>query len=113
MPANSSHAIIDLTLRGNRRIRAPCSFRGIAVVQLARMLILDRLISRSSRSLAVMTGFARAGGGRGRGRWSGSPDGDGAGPVLFPPVLLPPFQPAIPTASSTDPLRRRATFAGR
>ena len=32
------------------------------------MFILDRLVSRSSRSLAVMIGFAQSGSGRGRGR---------------------------------------------
>lgn len=38
------------------------------------MLILGRLTSRSSRSLAVMIGYARAGFGHARGGRSGSPD---------------------------------------
>lgn len=51
------------------------------------MLILDRLISRSSRSLAKMLARAWPGGSR-SGR-SGSPD-DGAGRCTFP-AFLPPF----------------------
>jgi hypothetical protein len=39
------------------------------------MFVLLRLIARSSRSLAVMTGYARSGG-RGRGGRAGSPDDD-------------------------------------
>src|SRR3989304_2050389 len=42
-----------------------------------QMLILDRLIARSSRSLAVMISFARPGSGRMRGGVSGNPDDDG------------------------------------
>ena len=40
------------------------------------MFILARLVSRSSRSLAVMTGFARALGGLGSFARGGSPDDD-------------------------------------
>jgi len=75
------------------------------------MLILDRLISRSSRSLAATIGYVCAGGGRGRGGWSGSPDDDGIGPVLLLPVLLPPFQPISSAAFATDPVRRRLALA--
>jgi hypothetical protein len=38
------------------------------------VFILERLISRSSRSLAVMTGFARSAKGGGRESLRGSPD---------------------------------------
>jgi hypothetical protein len=37
------------------------------------MFILDRLVSRSARSLAVMIGFAQSGSGRGRGEARGRP----------------------------------------
>jgi hypothetical protein len=37
------------------------------------MFILDRLVSRSSRSLAVMIGYAQSGSGRGRGDARGRP----------------------------------------
>jgi len=37
------------------------------------MLILDRLVSRSARSLAVMIGFAQSSSGRGRGEARGRP----------------------------------------
>jgi hypothetical protein len=68
------------------------------------MLILLRLIARSSRSLAVMTGYVRAGGGRGRGGRAGSPDDDVhfsaiPSPALSPLHPLPRFAAAA-TASS-------------
>jgi hypothetical protein len=67
------------------------------------MLILDRLISRSSRSLATMIGYVSAGGGRGRGSWSGSPDDD----VRTPTVLAPPaFSRLTPALASQQPRRR-------
>jgi hypothetical protein len=52
------------------------------------MLILDRLISRSSRSLAATIGFVRAGGGRGCGGWSGSPDDDFARSAVSLPAFF-------------------------
>jgi len=51
-----------------------------------RMFLLHRLTSRSSRSIAVMIGFAQAGGGGGRGGRMGSPD-DERGFRASPPLL--------------------------
>ena len=48
------------------------------------MFILDRLVSRSSRSLAVMIGFAQSGSGRGRGEARGRPS------IALRAHLLPP-----------------------
>jgi len=53
------------------------------------MLILLRLIARSSRSLAVMTGYARTGGGSGRGGRAGSPDDDAHCAAIPSPALSP------------------------
>lgn len=74
------------------------------------MLIQDRLTSRSSRSLAAMIGFGRAGACRGHGGRSGSPDDDRRMTAAFPRTsLLPPFsRPAsksIPATHATDALR--------
>jgi hypothetical protein len=73
----------------------------------ARMLILERLISRSSRSLAAMIGFGRAGASRGRGRRAGGTDDDRiSSTFVFPPAFLPPRQHTNPAAHATDSLRR-------
>jgi hypothetical protein len=75
------------------------------------MLILLRLIARSSRSLAVMTGYTRAGSGRGRGGRAGSPDDD----AHIAAVSLPAFSPLHPlprlAAPTTADSRRRRSFA--
>jgi hypothetical protein len=73
------------------------------------MLILDRLISRSSRSLAAMIGAGRAGASRGDGGRSGSPDDDRIRAFVFPPAFLAPrqqTQQTNPAAHATDPLHR-------
>jgi hypothetical protein len=62
------------------------------------MFFLARLISTSCRSLAVMIGFARAGGGGRRGR-SGSPD-DRIVPVRF-------FLSRFPAALASQLLQHR------
>jgi len=69
------------------------------------MLILLRLIARSSRSLAVMTGYTRAGGGRGRGARAGSPD-DSAHFATMPSPALFPLHP-FPRLAATATARRR------
>jgi len=51
------------------------------------MFILGRLVSRSSRSLAVMIGFAQSGSGRGRGEARGRPS------IALRAHLLPPPPP--------------------
>jgi hypothetical protein len=68
------------------------------------MLVLHRLIARSSRSLAVMTGYARLGGGRGRGGHSGSPDDAhfAAVPAPFPHSLH-----SLPRLAATATARSR------
>lgn len=75
------------------------------------MLILLRLIARSSRSLAVMTGYARTGGGRGRGGHAGSPDDD----AQIATIPSPAFSPLHPlprlAAPTTADSRRRRSFA--
>jgi hypothetical protein len=53
------------------------------------MFVLFRLIARSSRSLAVMTGYARSGGGRGRGGRAGSPDDEAHFAAVSAPFPLP------------------------
>jgi hypothetical protein len=69
------------------------------------MLILFRLITRSSRSLAVMTGYTRAGSGGGRGGRSGSPDDD----VQFTAAVVPSRSPLHPNPR----LAAAATATGR
>src|SRR5882762_9550845 len=62
------------------------------------MFILGRLISRSSRSLAVMIGFGRSSSGRGRGEARGRPSiALRAG--LLPPPAVPPL-PVVPEISA-------------
>jgi hypothetical protein len=67
------------------------------------MILQQRLISRSSRSLAVMIGFAQPAGSRGTWRCDG--DIDGGGPFPARPSLCASFSPASqpflqqPTAS--------------
>jgi hypothetical protein len=53
------------------------------------MLILDRLVSRSSHSLAVMIGFAQSSSGRGRGEARGRPSIALHAPLLSPPRHTP------------------------
>ncbi len=55
------------------------------------MFILGRLVSRSSRSLAVMIGFAQSGAGRGRGEARGRPS-IALRAHLLPPPRHTPFQ---------------------
>jgi hypothetical protein len=52
------------------------------------MFILDRLVSRSSRSLAVMIGYAQSGSGRGRGEARGRP-ATALRVHILPPRLIP------------------------
>jgi len=56
------------------------------------MLILDRLVCRSSRSLAVMIGFAQSSSGRGRGEARGRP-ASALRVCLPPPRCAPPRFP--------------------
>ena len=55
------------------------------------MFILDRLVSRSARSLAVMIGFAQSGSGRGWGEARGRPS-IALRAQLLPLPAVPPFQ---------------------
>jgi hypothetical protein len=67
------------------------------------MLILARLISRSSRSLAAMIGFVRAGGGRRRGGWSGSPDRDVSVALPSLPLFSYRFKPQLSASGGPVP----------
>ena len=55
------------------------------------MFILDRIVSRSSRSLAMMIGFSWAASGHARGGRSGSPDDDAATLLVRSIPFLPLF----------------------
>jgi len=65
------------------------------------MIIQQRLTSRSSRSLAVMIGFAQPAGSRGTWRSDGDIDG-GAGPFRARPFALLLFLPASSPFAATD-----------
>jgi DNA-binding transcriptional LysR family regulator len=71
------------------------------------MFILDRIVSRSSRSLAAMIGFSRAAFGHARGGHSGSPDDD-AVTLLVRPIPLPPLFSPHPVYAAV----RRNTSGG-
>ena len=53
------------------------------------MFILDRLVSRSSRSLAVMIGYTQSGSGRGWGEARGRPSIALRAHLLSPPRITP------------------------
>ena len=72
------------------------------------MFILDRLVSRSSRSLAVMTGYAQSGSGRGWGEARGRPSIASRAHVLSPSRItpfqqFPRFQPAKERPWTVEP----------
>jgi hypothetical protein len=66
------------------------------------MILQQRLTSRSSRSLAVMIGFAQPAGSRGTWRSDGNIEGGGTfRSSLLPPLLLPSFS-AFPAATARE-----------
>jgi hypothetical protein len=67
------------------------------------MILQQRLISRSSRSLAVMIGFAQPAGSRGTWRCDGDIDGGGRLFPLAPPSAPP--SPPLPGLSCSNPQR--------
>jgi len=71
------------------------------------MFILDRIVSRSSRSLAAMIGFSRATFRRAWGGHTGSPDDDAA-TMLVRSIPLPPLLSPHPVYAAV----RRNTSGG-
>jgi hypothetical protein len=75
------------------------------------MYILDRIISRSSRSLAAMIGFSWVANGNARGGRSGSPDDDAAiARASHVPSLLSAFFPPPELAAAPRIARRANAF---